>query len=142
MEEVEERAFTPVATDRQEPPTTSSHHPQSHINPQVQVAASPTGQSGATAAGQALPPRNNGRTPAQPRLSDVQLEPALPAAPADAPPSCARIAATNRGGKPKLKEFREFALRGNMVDMAIGILIGGAFTPVIRSLVDDLLAGL
>jgi large conductance mechanosensitive channel len=38
-----------------------------------------------------------------------------------------------------LKEFREFALRGNMVDMAIGIVIGGAFTPVVRSLVDDLL---
>lgn len=38
-----------------------------------------------------------------------------------------------------LKEFREFALRGNVVDMAIGILIGGAFTPVVRSFVDDLL---
>lgn len=38
-----------------------------------------------------------------------------------------------------LTEFREFALRGNVVDMAIGILIGGAFTPVVRSLVDDLL---
>jgi large conductance mechanosensitive channel len=38
-----------------------------------------------------------------------------------------------------LKEFREFALRGSAVDMAIGILIGGAFTPVVRSLVDDLL---
>jgi large conductance mechanosensitive channel len=38
-----------------------------------------------------------------------------------------------------LKEFREFALRGNMVDMAIGIVIGGAFTPVVGSLVDDLL---
>jgi large conductance mechanosensitive channel len=38
-----------------------------------------------------------------------------------------------------LKEFREFALRGNMVDMAIGILIGGAFTPVVRSLVDGVL---
>jgi large conductance mechanosensitive channel len=38
-----------------------------------------------------------------------------------------------------LKEFREFALRGNVVDMAIGIVIGGAFTPVVGSLVDDLL---
>jgi large conductance mechanosensitive channel len=38
-----------------------------------------------------------------------------------------------------LKEFREFALRGNVVDMAIGIVIGGAFTPVVASLVDDLL---
>ena len=37
------------------------------------------------------------------------------------------------------KEFREFALRGSVVDMAIGILIGGAFTPVVQSLVDDVL---
>jgi large conductance mechanosensitive channel len=37
------------------------------------------------------------------------------------------------------KEFREFALRGSVVDMAIGILIGGAFNPVVRSLVDDVL---
>lgn len=38
-----------------------------------------------------------------------------------------------------LKEFREFALRGNVIDMAIGIVIGGAFTPVVQSLVNDLL---
>lgn len=38
-----------------------------------------------------------------------------------------------------LKEFREFAVRGSMVDMAIGVVIGGAFTPLVRSLVDDLL---
>lgn len=37
------------------------------------------------------------------------------------------------------KEFKEFALRGNVLDMAIGIIIGGAFTPVVRSLVDDIL---
>jgi large conductance mechanosensitive channel len=38
-----------------------------------------------------------------------------------------------------LKEFKEFALRGNVVDMAIGILIGGAFAPIARSLVDDVI---
>lgn len=38
-----------------------------------------------------------------------------------------------------LKEFREFALRGNVVDMAIGIIIGAAFGKVISSLVNDLL---
>jgi large conductance mechanosensitive channel len=38
-----------------------------------------------------------------------------------------------------LKEFREFALRGNVVDMAVGIIIGGAFGAVVKSLVDDLL---
>ena len=38
-----------------------------------------------------------------------------------------------------LKEFREFALRGNVVDMAVGIIIGGAFGTIARSLVDDVL---
>lgn len=37
------------------------------------------------------------------------------------------------------KEFKEFALRGNVLDMAIGIIIGGAFTPIAKSLVDDVL---
>lgn len=36
-----------------------------------------------------------------------------------------------------LKEFKEFALKGNMVDMAVGIIIGAAFATVVRSLVDD-----
>lgn len=35
------------------------------------------------------------------------------------------------------KEFREFALRGNVVDMAVGIIIGAAFGTIVRSLVDD-----
>jgi large conductance mechanosensitive channel len=38
-----------------------------------------------------------------------------------------------------LKEFREFALRGNVVDMAIGIVIGGAFGTIVTSLVNDIL---
>lgn len=38
-----------------------------------------------------------------------------------------------------LKEFREFAVKGNMVDMAVGIIIGAAFGTVVKSLVDDLL---
>lgn len=38
-----------------------------------------------------------------------------------------------------LKEFKEFALKGNMIDMAIGIIIGAAFGTVVKSLVDDLL---
>lgn len=38
-----------------------------------------------------------------------------------------------------LKEFKEFALKGNVLDMAIGIIIGGAFGPIIRSLVDDII---
>ena len=38
-----------------------------------------------------------------------------------------------------LKEFKEFALKGNMLDMAVGIIIGAAFGTVVRSLVDDIL---
>jgi large conductance mechanosensitive channel len=37
------------------------------------------------------------------------------------------------------KEFKEFALKGNMVDMAVGIIIGAAFATVVRSLVDDVI---
>lgn len=38
-----------------------------------------------------------------------------------------------------LKEFREFAIKGNVVDMAVGIIIGAAFTGVVQSLVKDIL---
>lgn len=38
-----------------------------------------------------------------------------------------------------LKEFKEFALRGNMVDMAVGIVIGAAFTSIVNSLVKDIM---
>jgi large conductance mechanosensitive channel len=37
------------------------------------------------------------------------------------------------------KEFKEFAMRGNMVDMATGIIIGGAFGTIVKSLVDDVI---
>lgn len=38
-----------------------------------------------------------------------------------------------------LNEFKEFALRGNVVDMAVGIVIGAAFSTIVRSLVDDII---
>jgi large conductance mechanosensitive channel len=38
-----------------------------------------------------------------------------------------------------LKEFKEFAVKGNMVDMAVGIIIGAAFGTVVKSVVDDIL---
>jgi large conductance mechanosensitive channel len=38
-----------------------------------------------------------------------------------------------------LKEFKEFALRGNVVDMAVGIIIGAAFSTIVKSLVDDII---
>ncbi|SMO70734.1 large conductance mechanosensitive channel protein MscL [Fodinibius sediminis] len=37
------------------------------------------------------------------------------------------------------KEFKAFAVRGNVIDMAVGIIIGAAFTTVVQSLVNDLL---
>ena len=37
-----------------------------------------------------------------------------------------------------LKEFKEFALKGNMVDLAIGIIIGAAFSGLVNSVVKDL----
>ncbi|MDY6327845.1 MAG: large-conductance mechanosensitive channel protein MscL [Bacteroidales bacterium] len=38
-----------------------------------------------------------------------------------------------------IKEFKEFALKGNVMDMAIGVIIGGAFGKIVTSLVNDLL---
>jgi len=38
-----------------------------------------------------------------------------------------------------LKEFREFALKGNVVDLAIGVIIGGAFGTIVSSLVADMI---
>ncbi len=38
-----------------------------------------------------------------------------------------------------LKDFKEFAMRGNVVDMAVGIIIGGAFGTIVKSLVSDVL---
>lgn len=37
------------------------------------------------------------------------------------------------------KEFKEFAMRGNVVDLAVGIIIGGAFGTIVKSLVDDVI---
>lgn len=38
-----------------------------------------------------------------------------------------------------IQEFKEFALKGNMVDLAVGVIIGGAFGKIIASLVNDLI---
>ncbi|GAB4179087.1 MAG: large-conductance mechanosensitive channel protein MscL [Wenzhouxiangellaceae bacterium] len=38
-----------------------------------------------------------------------------------------------------LKEFREFAVKGNMIDMAVGIVIGAAFGKIVSSLVNDVI---
>ena len=38
-----------------------------------------------------------------------------------------------------LKEFKKFALKGNMIDLAVGIIIGGAFSGLVNSLVNDII---
>ena len=38
-----------------------------------------------------------------------------------------------------VKEFKEFAMKGNVMDMAVGVIIGGAFGKIVSSLVDDVL---
>ena len=41
--------------------------------------------------------------------------------------------------KSFMKEFKEFISRGNVMDMAVGIIIGGAFTAIVNSLVEDII---
>ena len=38
-----------------------------------------------------------------------------------------------------VKEFRDFAVKGNVVDMAVGVIIGGAFGKIVTSVIDDLI---
>ena len=49
------------------------------------------------------------------------------------------ITTTKLSGAGMLKEFRDFAIKGNVVDLAVGIIIGAAFTAIVSSLVSDLL---
>ena len=39
-----------------------------------------------------------------------------------------------------LKEFKDFAMRGNVMELAVGIIVGAAFTAIVTSLVDDILS--
>lgn len=41
-----------------------------------------------------------------------------------------------------VKEFKEFALKGNVIDLAIGVVIGAAFSAIVKSLVDDVITPL
>jgi large conductance mechanosensitive channel len=40
------------------------------------------------------------------------------------------------------KEFKEFALKGNVIDLAVGVIIGGAFGAIVKSLIDDVITPL
>ena len=44
--------------------------------------------------------------------------------------------------KKFMREFREFIGRGNVMDMAVGVIIGGAFSAIVSSLVDDIISPL
>ena len=57
-------------------------------------------------------------------------------APIDLPPQLAQTEQEVRGF---LREFREFAMRGNVVDLAVGVIIGAAFSAVVTALVNDVL---
>src|SRR5688500_2249216 len=50
-----------------------------------------------------------------------------------------RMGVASCRGHTMLKEFREFALKGNVVDVAVGIMIGAAFGTIVSSLVADVL---
>jgi large conductance mechanosensitive channel len=49
------------------------------------------------------------------------------------------MTATAEGLMPVLKEFRDFAMKGNVVDMAVGVVMGAAFGKIVTSLVNDVL---
>lgn len=48
-----------------------------------------------------------------------------------------RIGAPIKSVNPFLKEFRDFAMRGNVIDLAVGVIIGAAFSNIVNSLVSD-----
>jgi large conductance mechanosensitive channel len=46
---------------------------------------------------------------------------------------------TSQGENAMIKEFRDFISRGNVMDLAVAVIIGGAFTAIVTSLVDDII---
>ena len=48
------------------------------------------------------------------------------------------VAETELKRLPMFKEFRDFAIKGNMIDLAIGVIIGAAFGAIVSSIVDDI----
>src|SRR5947199_7869135 len=49
------------------------------------------------------------------------------------------MSAVDEKGRRMLKEFREFAMKGNVVDLAVGVIIGAAFGAIVNSLVGDII---
>jgi large conductance mechanosensitive channel len=54
-------------------------------------------------------------------------------------PVVLRLAKAEEKGLQMLKEFRDFAMRGNVVDLAVGVIIGAAFGSIVTSLVADII---
>ena len=52
------------------------------------------------------------------------------------------MAEKTRYSDEELQEFKEFALRGNVMDLAVGVIIGAAFQAIINSLVNDVISPL
>lgn len=50
-----------------------------------------------------------------------------------------KLKKANESTKGFFNEFRQFIVRGNVVDMAVGVIIGGAFGTIVKSLVDDII---
>ena len=48
----------------------------------------------------------------------------------------------NKKMKQFIKEFKTFAMRGNVLDMAVGVVVGGAFSKIVTSLVNDIITPL
>jgi len=46
------------------------------------------------------------------------------------------------GGLYMFKEFKKFAMRGNVIDLAVGVIVGGAFNKIVTSLVNDIISPL
>jgi large conductance mechanosensitive channel len=49
------------------------------------------------------------------------------------------MSAVDEKGRQMLKEFRDFAMKGNVVDLAVGVIIGAAFGAIVTSLVGDII---
>src|SRR6187402_1219458 len=49
------------------------------------------------------------------------------------------MSAVDEKGRRMLKEFRDFAMKGNVVDLAVGVIIGAAFGAIVSSLVADII---
>ena len=54
-------------------------------------------------------------------------------------PDLKKLKKSSKKMNPILKEFRDFINRGNVIDLAVGVIIGGAFNKIISSLVNDLI---